>query len=1217
MWSQSCGLRGRRNTHPLPSFWWPRHCHDPALGRYLATECLFRMTADEQRGRQDQIRSAKRALRQFQRRRAQQQSKRASRRLRASLLVTGTETPTVLTQCFSATNPTDSIAHESAVRATGKSRRQSRPPSIVADVQSNDDPRSSYARRSSGEGDPAEPSSRHSRRSSVMTARLPARSSLRFSLSRLPTADAFTPPFPGSPRRHSRHSRQMSIATRGEGFELMSGQPMHGAPGRRGSRLSIRFSALEPASALFASKIIQKPLPPIPTEWGTALEAGTSEEEDRVTALEKLEGRHPSSHGANRTARRQSAVRPLIPSWLGLGDTPPSSHETLRPTHADNLSTVHEAEEASTSQPRPEEAPTPQPDGDTSDSRVLLRPLRLSSLAQPRVPSTRASPATKAARRMSSITYKPDSSIGSPSISHNWDTPLEQHRVSHSRGTQSGVTSWTASDPAHSLFSPDSNLSGSPGATSVDSLDQVGPKSGHRVAESRDGALAHSAVHQQLSELRERHQIEVTALQRELEEVRDMMGTQLTSVTAARDQATGRVAALEQQLQDLQGELEDTRGERDMYHEDVDDWRKRCSNLEQTIQGQQLRMKQEQSWRQVAVKRMQAMSNRLRMDTESETSSQSSFVSNASLLEPLPELPELPSDEETSGWSYRIARQLSKHAATSDNAPDLPPETVQLLTDMREQILALYSSLKLEESNHELTRAQLREQQAANAVASKPATPEPLLPVQLEGQATPRRPLNKRAAVTLDLGAPLDVPTPTPNEDPSTVSSRDLETTADILFPQAGDNMAGMPLVGLGFGSTPMAESMSHNVLHARTWTEESLGLANRPRRQSAPDTPRETVQRESGAFACLPEQSVPLQYCSTAEAAWPDTDASFSMEEGLVHHGLQPSVDLESGTQDHSWVTESYEGASMAESDSAEGQASSDPAEHTGDSAWVSDDDSDEKPQVASSPATPRPEFIPEWSFEQATFEAARDVQIYELAGKHAQCRYSRRGARRLRKAPVEDFFGILNVQKELAPPLPVPDYSLEMPPIDTSSMDHSEPMVRSSSLRSSDSGHSAVGRAMLHDEEWDANVYSPPMLQQVSTENPASEDLFQRPYTPENDASNVLKQWITPWAPEVSSEEANSSIPDILSYDASEPPPQTPTPDQSTNSNLLAPSIPAPGTPIPRSPGDEPVSPRPGRFRYVKRNPLTRIPIPTPIWDLNFTSTTAVPHAPPTFTI
>ena len=63
------------------------------------------MDSEAQRGRQEQLRSAKRALRQFQRRRAQEQGKRASRTLRASVLVRNAEAPpTVLTQYFTASN---------------------------------------------------------------------------------------------------------------------------------------------------------------------------------------------------------------------------------------------------------------------------------------------------------------------------------------------------------------------------------------------------------------------------------------------------------------------------------------------------------------------------------------------------------------------------------------------------------------------------------------------------------------------------------------------------------------------------------------------------------------------------------------------------------------------------------------------------------------------------------------------------------------------------------------------------------------------------------------------------------------------------------------------------------------------------------------------------------------------------------------------------------
>ena len=69
------------------------------------------MDPEAQRGRQEQLRSAKRALRQFQRRRAQEQGKRASRTLRASVLVRNAEVPpTVLTQYFTASNHPGPIA---------------------------------------------------------------------------------------------------------------------------------------------------------------------------------------------------------------------------------------------------------------------------------------------------------------------------------------------------------------------------------------------------------------------------------------------------------------------------------------------------------------------------------------------------------------------------------------------------------------------------------------------------------------------------------------------------------------------------------------------------------------------------------------------------------------------------------------------------------------------------------------------------------------------------------------------------------------------------------------------------------------------------------------------------------------------------------------------------------------------------------------------------
>ena len=299
----------------------------------------------------------------------------------------------------------------------------------------------------------------------------------------------------------------------------------------------------------------------------------------------------------------------------------------------------------------------------------------------------------------------------------------------------SAATSWATSDQTQSLFSPDSNVSDSPGATSIDSTDHTSRKRGFRM---EDHLLA--SLHARMDEQRERHQQELTSLQRELEEVRQVMGSQLVAMTGAKDAAEKELAELQKQVHDMGTQLEDTSGERDMYKEDIVDWRSRCSDLEHTIQSQQLRLDQEWTWRRVATKRMQAMSHRLQADTSvysDESQASPSASGSMSLLEALPELPELPSEDELGLWTQRVTRQLSKHAPNSD-APDLAPETVKLLTDMREQILALYSALRLEESNHALTRDQLRDAQSKSR-ASDDAQP------------------TMRSLV-------LDMPTPTPAE---------------------------------------------------------------------------------------------------------------------------------------------------------------------------------------------------------------------------------------------------------------------------------------------------------------------------------------------------------------------------------------------------------------------------------------------------------------------
>lgn len=1071
----------------------------------------------------------------------------------------------------------------------------------------------------------------------------------------------FAPALESGSRRTSRHSRQLSIATRGEGFEVMSGHAIHPphpsqrlSMHRRGaSRKSIRFSTLEPASILFGMAHVQKPLPPAPQspqlhtlDWKSGLRnTGTDDDgEDRFTALEKLEGRHRPSVLPEHREKDDDTQRPVVPSWLCVGDgpLPPVLDEDKASSALKRQAIFQSSSEIASLGALREQDRTPRPtDPDVSGAsssseswRAQLRPLRLSTLSSaPRRPTVQATlPTSKTPQRVSSITYK-SSHDADTSTANKVSTPTrewsdksqKQHNPSSSRGVQSNSTSWTASDHTHSLFSPDTNVSGSPGATSIDSAENTPRKPRFRVDDHSIEELQHqlAAAHLQLEEQRERHQHEVTSLQRELEEVRQVMGSQLVNVTSAKEAAEEKVKMLQMQCSGVETQLEDVSGERDMYKEDIVDWRSRCSDLEHTIQSQQLRLDQERTWRRVATKRMQAMSTRLRGESakNSDASNMSSNSLTSSLIfapmTDLPELPELPSEDESGLWTQRVARQLSKHAPNSSNAPELAPETVKLLTDMREQILALHSALRLEESNHALTREQLKEaQNAADGGVQHVCTPQ--APASTDVQ---------EASFTLDMPTPTIDDTYAIEQTPMPDAQN---TTADILFPaSSGVVQEEEALIGLGFSSPPKKESAfdaEDSTKHERACSEESLGLATNRHRSSEPETPKDSAELfSSKRESCIiPLGFDPYAAFSTVASsdAWPDSDNSHT---GDIEQGAMPKP----AAQEHQIATDNtkpYESLSEAFANDAgayepKSETWAEDAVHVdlesgNDSGWVSvdEDDADEKEtEGKSSPATPRPEFIPEWSFDQAVFEAARDVRLYKESGKNTQNKYARRGARRTRRAPIEDFFGIFDVASDTIVPLPIPGYALEPPPVDTSKSQ----LVFDDSSHLPEEERTWVTETSAHEpavlgEPWQSPkmraqsmVVSPP-----HAELPASASKSSAAHA----ALRTVSDEATAWTPESCMDGDGydyAHVPEIQSCDATPPDDSELAVFEETGTHL-APSIPAPSTPIPRSPGFDALSPiAPGRMRFVKHNPMTRIPVPTPVWKLDFELSTAVPGA------
>ena len=1446
------------------------------------------METEEYRARQERLKSARRALRKFQARRAQEQQARRRSRQRGSR--SHFSSASIVAAAAGSAAP--SSARSSAVLATDKHRRRhSRIQSVLLDGLHQGPVGGHAPQRWSVMGvppaDTRDRRSLHARNSSISLGgrgRPLSAADWKHALVNggpsVPQAGAGAAPAPGQDppsRRHSRHSRHLSVSTRRESFEIMSGLRVEPppAPGPRPTpteqRASMRLSALESASILFAGSLDRKSTSAAPVDWRAALRNLPDDEpevsEYRHSALDHLEGRvraresprtdyappadaarppswllsGDSSAGANRSSaskrasHRRSAVGPwnLDPAAVnfsspvsrdpglpapapadGAGDkaassTPPSTSPKLdQPDHLDTLVEEDEEDESSRASEKhpspaksqPEQRITPSDrtsqlfppldgkpaalpvdeapaspsahdtaavpavgvDADTTSFTATnddtsattntsssslsnrLRPLQLSSMLASGTPvtggtpprsadSSRASPPSAKTARRTSIVYKPSAPApAAPKPEAEAQRPPAGHKVPHS--AQSSSTSWPLTDTAGSLlYSPESSGS-SHDATSIDS----GGVPGARAQKHTAGAPSHTPspplefLRKQLHELQQQHALQevhfqraLEERQRELDEVRMLTSKQLINMAAARDEHAKQALEQENELAALREQVQDLEAERDMYKEDIDGWRSRCSDLEQTIQSQHLRLKQEQTWRRAARHRMQTLTERLesaagdvssasgsvsygpggspsapgpggmRMSLDSSLSSASgSSVEHE--LPTLPALPEMPSDDEMGDWSQRIARQLSKHQPAASTAAEPTPEAVRLLSDMRQQIMTLMSELEVERSEHKQTRARLEHAQRgsgfhrapqhssseASATSAEPGTPVVEHGVPEALWSTPRPPQhselpppprsgdggmvvnstpksdvmvgrNNRHAFALDAGA-------TPHADAPSLVRRsaliDPEYTADTLFPNADQSGEEISLIGLGLSAEqdrfnkplPAAPSMSNLFEHA---LEDSLDMSTRRKsrtsdERASPDGPEEK------RFSIGTASAEPTPRMSQDASAWSVTVDSAAQ-------GRPVSLDLEGGAPAEAEAEPAPAPArpAVAESDAAterEGSAerSLSPPEHThtasspdDDDAWESEDDTSSG-EVQLVDLTKRPEFIREWSFAQAMFEAERELQSYRQHGKHGEGMLSRRGSARAKPPPAEDFFGILSEVKML-PPLPTPAYALEMPAVDPAQLKQvsaPSPYMATATKRGAETlgGPPRSSRARRAYQEFQTYEFGPApkpaidMSQAHGVPHQPSGDLLadDSPTQPLTGLVNMLSKWRDAWSPtddgrknsfdfeahdtSFGDQTQGSPVPypqDTYDYGSQAPEVFTveaPRPDR------LAPSIPPPGTPVPRSP-DSMQAARSSQSgpRYLRANTLTRIPVPTPVWDLNFIPATETGSAAQAFTI
>ena len=780
-----------------------------------------------------------------------------------------------------------------------------------------------------------------------------------------------------------------------------------------------------------------------------------------------------------------------------------------------------------------------------------LRPLRLSS--GPRVSSGTAKepPMSPLADRSqkSSLPYRapPPSAPVFRSGMRGASTPARMHMQ---RRTNSSNTSHVPS-----IFgSPHSVTSGSQGETSIESTSPVKPAV-LRVLEDKLAATERG-VHE--------------------------MHLQLTSANAERNALVERCNELALELDQLRTTFDDTAAERDMHREDVDGWRHRCSELEHTIQQQQLRLKQEQTWRHAAQRRMEVLTNKVQTSSATSCSgrSKNSSISSVGSFDPdaelasMPPLPTMPSDHEMCDWSLQVARQLSRHTATEEE-PDPSPETVRLLSDMRQQIMTLVAELEIERSDHRNTAAQLESarmmphvrQFSSEASASSASPSTPMADHGEDLWNTPRPPprsddaerKSKRRTFAIAPGDHQELQWLSKADQPQWLS----EEQASAFTEQREATETGM-LSGLGL--TP-PDTNFNKPLPAEPEVPKAAGLFD------------ESLLHESLDMSTSRRRSSIMSW----PAAEPGLDCSGEPDKEL---GDSPSlaVDLEVAAP----VTDE----------------------------WESEDEEDAPPVRLTDP-TKRPEFIPEWCFEQAIFEATREMNAYQTTGRRAGT-LARRGHARLCNEPLDDFFGIMDDGKSL-PALPVPEHAFGPPPLDAGTM------AKLQDRRPSNTTYKATCAAPALAPR--PHIVTDTFLdlgEEASSPKPArpsaiAQILSWRPWSTAKDDAEDTDEYETTFGSDYSYEQDPYQAP--VQYDSSElglpavdmPICRTPPPKE----GLLAPAVPAPSTPAQRSPIIGQPSPSSRGRRYLRPNTMTRIPVPTPVYCLDFESTTWAPDAPSAFTI
>lgn len=664
------------------------------------------------------------------------------------------------------------------------------------------------------------------------------------------------------------------------------------------------------------------------------------------------------------------------------------------------------------------------------------------------------SPASKTLRR-SSIIYKPSgdaSSSASPS----------------SNGTSSSTPTAAVPSSIMTAFEDLKAKSSRDAATMEEQRRQIEKLTIDLSSESQRASREYAQLEQWSAE--ERKQLSAS-----VDEMRDV-------AKRAQDALAERDASLEaatQKQRETEERIEDLEAERDMLQDDVDGWRTRCGDLEKSLRADKASLEEERQRSYSLALRVQTLMQSLKeAGIDVPTTPTADDVASRQLGLPTdlfsalrsPAInPYAPSASTPSGY-------FSPRASPADAALP-PPQAVKLLKDMRQQIFNLAGSLEHQRKEHlkaqqeaETLRSEKEELQAALELASTGGgavktdgnadddddafqfdQPSGSIPISTSFE---RRNVGKQRhvfAYDSSMGSADQSNTSMCSTSHTNLTSlSDQEDSNNKLDNNEGEALMPLPTLqplveeedvenNNGDDDEKVEEEHDRDGSSRLHEHERSMSSFDLEAGGESWEEDEEAGELYADASHLLEDASTPvvsqdhlagLQLQKTPVVSLDGHVLSLSSQSGSSPNGSQSA--RSSGT---TCSLDTPGPASLGDDSELRGQLQERDEGHEGrdylgrqqDVVDVDDDGDDDYIGPYSRERKDRPEFIREWSFQ----EALQSVRHY--SGSSDGVKTTQRRRRAAPRAPsVDDFFGLLLCEQlEPLPPLPTTHSSLEMPPV------------------------------------------------------------------------------------------------------------------------------------------------------------------------------------------